>query len=113
MDRSVSRPKTMAAGICMRLSSLNLLRSNAICNKMKIKCISIVYWPTVPMVNPPSSKWPHIETTYGGHEIGAVPRSDFMERATPIATSTRPSVPVRYLAKMFFMFSLFISVVFG
>ena len=92
--QSVRTPKTMAAGICMRCSSLNLLRRRQSWNKMKIKCISIVYWPTVPIVKEPILKDPANDTTYGGHEIGAVPRSDLIERATPMATRTRPSVPV-------------------
>ena len=43
-----------------------------------------MYWPTVPIVKEPILKDPANDTTYGGHEIGAVPRSDLMERATPM-----------------------------
>ena len=94
IEASVKRPKTMAAGICIRCSSLKRLRSNKICKTMKIRCMSIVYCPTVPIVNGPIWKCPARETTYGGHDIGAVPRSDLMDRATPIATKMSPKVPV-------------------
>ncbi len=64
---------------------------------MKSRCISIVYWPTVPIRKPKTLKPPMRDATYGGQETGAVPRSDLMDRATPTATRARPIVPVRYL----------------
>ena len=65
---------------------------------MKRKCIMMVNWPTVPIWKPRTSNPPVRDVTYGGQETGAVPRSDFMDRATPTATSASPIVPVRYLA---------------
>ena len=60
---------------------------------MKIICMIIVYSPTVSLEF-------HRFTTYGGHDTGEVPRSDFMERATPMPTSTSPRVATPYLTSM-------------
>lgn len=55
--------------------------------------MAAVYCPTV---SPPQRL-----ITYGGQEIGEVPRSESIESATPIATRVSPNVAIVYLVRIF------------